>query len=126
LPDRAACFFILLWSSRFRYTFFKRGVHEASLLSNASSALLIPFAGTSPCVMFYPPSSRVVVDTVTVAMRNVHFDVMGMSRTIWDFYFGFGLLLTLYLLFAAALSWHLGSLHTASSARTLAWAFVVC
>ncbi len=66
--------------------------------------LLVLFAGTHTYGMYYPPNRRTTVDAVTFAMQNVHFEVMGLNRTIWDFYFGFGMLLTVFLLFSAFLS----------------------
>ena len=44
------------------------------------------------------------------AMKALHFDAMGSLRTYWDFYFGFGLFLTVNLLLLSALLWHLASL----------------
>ncbi len=99
---------------------------KPSLLYNAASVLLVLFAGTHTYGMYYPPTRRATVDTVTFAMRNVHFDVMGMNRTLWDFYFGFGMLLTVFLLFSAFLSWRLGSLAASPSLRPLAWSFALC
>ncbi len=99
---------------------------KPAVLYKGSSMLLVLFAGTHTYGMYYPPSRRATVDTVTFAMRNVHFDAMGFNRTIWDFYFGFGMLLTVFLLFSAFLSWQLGSQTQNSYGRPLAWAFAVC
>src|SRR5436190_16121978 len=43
-------------------------------------------------------------------MRSSHFQILGFSRTYWDFYIGFGLFVTVFLLLAAILAWQLGSL----------------
>ena len=43
-------------------------------------------------------------------MRSSHFNVPGFSRTYWDFYVGFGLQITTFLILAAILAWQLGSL----------------
>src|ERR1041385_2756135 len=43
-------------------------------------------------------------------MRSSHFRVLGFSRTYWDFYVGFGLIESVFLLLAAILAWQLGSL----------------
>jgi hypothetical protein len=61
-------------------------------------------------------------------MRSTHFDVLGFSRTYWDFYVGFGLFGTVLLLFAALLVWQLGSLpaDTLASMRFIAWALPFC
>jgi hypothetical protein len=61
-------------------------------------------------------------------MRSSHFYIMGFSRTYWDFYVGFGLLLSVYVLLAVVLAWHLGGLPPESLARMrgTAWTFALC
>ena len=44
------------------------------------------------------------------AMKSDHFPVIGMSRSYWDFYFGFGLIISVMQLFQAILLWQLGTL----------------
>jgi hypothetical protein len=62
------------------------------------------------------------------SMRSTHFDVLGSSRTYWDFYVGFGLFVTAFLLLAAVLAWQLGSLpaETLAMMRGVAWALPLC
>ena len=57
------------------------------------------------------------------AMRSAHFNVLGFSRTYWDFYVGFGLSISVYLLLAAVLAWQLGSVstQTAPLLRATSW-----
>ena len=50
------------------------------------------------------------------AMKALHFDAMGSLRTYWDFYFGFGLFLTVSLLLLSVLLWQLASLAKAEPA----------
>jgi hypothetical protein len=38
-------------------------------------------------------------------MKSHHFDAMGFSRTYWDFYYGFGLVISGYLLVQAVMLW---------------------
>ena len=61
------------------------------------------------------------------AMRSTHFYIMGFSRTYWDFYVGFGLFVSVFLLLAVVLAWQLGSLPPESLAlmRGTAWAFAL-
>ena len=61
-------------------------------------------------------------------MRTIHFDVQGFSRTYWDFYTGFGLFVTIFLLFAAFLAWQLGGLpaQTLAGMRGITWALALC
>src|SRR5258707_15446098 len=63
-----------------------------------------------------------------VSMRSTHFYIMGVSRTYWDFYVGFGLFVSVFLLLAVVLAWQLGGLPPASLAliRGTARAFAFC
>ena len=62
------------------------------------------------------------------SMRSTHFYVMGSSRTYWDFYVGFGLFVSVFLLLTVVLAWQLGGLPPESLAqmRGTAWAFAFC
>src|SRR5258708_15191831 len=51
------------------------------------------------------------------SMRSTHFYIMGFSRTYWDFYLGFGLFVSAFLLLAVVLAWQLGGLPPESLAR---------
>lgn len=59
------------------------------------------------------------------AMDNVRFSIGGKALTYGDFYRGFGLFCTAYLVFGAFLAWHLGKLATTNpqAIGTLGWAF---
>lgn len=63
-----------------------------------------------------------------VAMRSTHFVIFGFSRTYWDFYLGFGLFVTIFLLLAAILAWQLASIPAEALARlrVTAWALALC
>ena len=58
-------------------------------------------------------------------MLNVHFALRDGSFTYGGFYNGFGLSVSVYLLFAAFLAWHLGSLaaRDPKAIGMLGWAF---
>jgi hypothetical protein len=62
------------------------------------------------------------------AMQSTHFYIFGFSRTYWDFYVGFGLFVTVFLLLAVVLAWQMGGLPAETSAqiRGIAWAFPIC
>lgn len=62
------------------------------------------------------------------AIRSSRFEVFGFSRTYWDFYLGFGLFVSVFLLLAAIVAWQLGSLprQTLSLMRGTAWALALC
>ncbi len=56
--------------------------------------------------------------TVAVeAMKSNHFVLMGAQRTFWDFYFGFGLAISIFLTFEAIVFWQLGSLARQAGPR---------
>jgi hypothetical protein len=62
---------------------------------------------------------------VQQAMDNVRFSMGGKSLTYGDFYRGFGLFCTAYLLFAAFLAWHLGTMARSApqAIGALGWVF---
>ncbi len=62
------------------------------------------------------------------SMRSTHFYIMGFNRTYWDFYLGFGLFVSVFLLLAVVLAWQLGSLPPECLARMrgTAWTFALC
>ena len=50
---------------------------------------------------------------VFTAMRNYTFDVQGVTRSYWDFYRGFGFMVSVLLAFTAVLCWVLGDMSRA-------------
>ncbi len=95
------------------------------LLYRVASGLLLVFAAshTSGLLTFKADSPE--ARGVREAMNNVHFQFSGADCSYGNFYIGFGLLFTAYLLFSAFLAWHLGGLarKTPQTIRTLAWSF---
>jgi len=61
-------------------------------------------------------------------LRSTHFDVQGLNRTYWDFYTGFGLFVTVLLVFIAVLSWQLGGLPKESllALPVVTWGLAAC
>ena len=61
-------------------------------------------------------------------IQSSHFKVLGFTRTYWDFYVGFGLLVSVFLLLAAIFAWQLSNLpaETLRRVRSSAWALSVC
>src|SRR5260370_35602894 len=62
------------------------------------------------------------------SVQSTHFYIMGFSRTYWDFYVGFGLFVSVFLLLAVVLAWQLGGLPAQSFAllRGTKGAFALC
>jgi hypothetical protein len=91
-------------------------------LYRAASVLFIVFAAghTFGFLNFKPPTAEGVA--VRDAMNNVHF---GANLSYGALYAGFGLYVTLYLLFSAFLAWHLGRLASRlpQAIGALGWAF---
>jgi len=100
---------------------------RASLLYRIASVLLVLFAaGHTLAFRQVDPSWR--ADAVVESMKATHFQVQGMSRTYWGFFTGFGLFVSVLLVFAAVLSWQLGGmpreiLRTIPMTR---WGFGLC
>lgn len=73
--------------------------------------------------VFGKPVSAVAAKTVVV-MRANHFPVMGLDRTYWDFYLGFGLSITIFLLMEGIVFALLGNMAAQSvNVRPLAAVF---
>jgi hypothetical protein len=51
-------------------------------------------------------------DGVVAAMKDVHVLASGYDCTWYGFYRGFGIFVTVYFLFSAALAWHVGGMRT--------------
>ena len=96
---------------------------KATLLFRIAAVLLLLFATghTIGFLSFTPPTPEGVA--VRDAMKNVHFQVRNNSLSYGGFYRGFGLFVTVYLLFAAFLAWQLGSLAVKypQAVRPLGW-----
>lgn len=99
---------------------------KATLLYRIASVLLILFAvgHTFGFMKFQAPTAE--GRAVWESMNNVHFQVGRTDATYARFYLGFGLFATLYLLFAAFLAWHLGTLarSTPQAIGALGWVFL--
>ena len=100
---------------------------KASLLYRTASVLLILFA-LGHTLGFRRVDPRWKLDSIIAALRSTHFEVQGLNRTYWDFYVGFGLFVTILLLFTAILTWQLGGLPKdhLSDMRLVAWSLAAC
>ena len=98
---------------------------KASLFYRIAAVLLLLFdAGHTSGFPWSDPEWRVDIS----AMRSTHFQIMGFSRTYWDFYVGFGLFVSVLLLLAVVLAWQLGRVSPESLTlmRGTAWTFALC
>src|ERR1035437_6652081 len=106
---------------------FGRQYVKAPILYRITSFLLVLFPAGHP-FGFRQNNPECGADAVRGLMRSVHFDAQGFTRTYWDFFSAFGLLFSVFLLFAAVLAWLLGGLPTETLARvrSIAWALAIC
>ena len=100
---------------------------KVSFLYRTASVLLLLWAA-GHTIGFRQIDPAWHVDSLVDSMKSVHFDANGSIRTYWDFFVGFGLFVSVLLLFAAIVAWQLGSLPTETLARmrAVAWGFVIC
>ena len=86
--------------------------------------VLLAAAHTIGFQRFVPPTAEGVA--VRDAMFNTHFALHGGTFTYGGFYIGFGLSVGIYMLFAAFLAWHLGSLAKRDPSAIGALGVVFC
>ena len=80
---------------------------KAILLFRISAVLIVLFAAGHTVGFWQLDPSWGITDAVTT-LKTSRFETQGFTRTFWDFYVGFGLLGTLFLLLSAFLAWYLG------------------
>lgn len=100
---------------------------RASLFYRISSVLLLLFA-FGHTIGFRKADPRWRADTVVSGMQSVSFDVQSFNRTYWDFFTGFGLFVSVFLVFAAVLAWQFGSMppERLSAIPVERWSFAMC
>jgi hypothetical protein len=100
---------------------------KASWLYRTASILLLLFAA-GHTLGFRQIDSKWGVDSLVQSMKSIHFNANGSDRTYWDFFVGFGLFVTVLMLFSSIVAWQLGGLPagTLAQVRIVAWGFVVC
>jgi hypothetical protein len=100
---------------------------KARILYRISSVLLVLFAA-GHTFGFRQNNPEWGADAVLAVMRSVHFNAEGFNRTYWDFFTAFGLFFSVFLLFAAVLTWLLAALpaEILMRVRSIAWALAIC
>jgi len=100
---------------------------SASLLYQICSGLLVLFA-LGHTIGFRRVDPRWGADTVVNGMRTVTFPVQGFNRSYWDFFSGFGLFVSVFLVFSAVLAWQLGAMspERLSEIPVVRWSFAIC
>ena len=88
----------------------------STLLRIAAVITFLYFAGHTAGIPWTPgegPADAAVIE----AMKSDHFPVFGVSRSYWDFYFGFGVTISVVLLAQAVILWQLAALAKTDGAR---------
>ncbi len=100
---------------------------KVSLVYRTASVLTLLFA-VGHTRGFTKIDPRWGIEPLIANMRNTQFRVQGFNRTYWDLYVGFGLLVSLFLVFAAVLAWQLGRLTPESLqlVKGLRWSLALC
>ena len=82
----------------------------------ASVVTLLYFAGHTagmPWTPYTDPEALAIIE----AMKNRSFEAEGLKGTYWDFYFGFGINISLFLFVQAAVLWQVASLAKTDAIR---------
>jgi hypothetical protein len=100
---------------------------KAKIYYRIAAVLLLLFA-VAHTLGFRQTDPTWRVDSLVASMQSIHFNVQGFSRTYWDFFVGFGLFVSVFLLFSAVLAWQLSRLpaETLPQMRAVAWTFAIC
>lgn len=93
----------------------------------ATYLLLVFCVGHTGGGMLAQKSMGPAADAVFAAMKSVHFDFNGADVTWYGFWFGFGLMVSAYIVFSAVLAWQLDKIPAERwhDASTIAWALIV-
>jgi hypothetical protein len=91
------------------------------------AAVLLAIFAVGHTLGFRRVDPRWDADAVVRSMETVRFPVQGFRRTYWDLYVGFGLFVTILLLFSAILAWELGrtSPELVRALPLVRWTFAV-
>lgn len=89
---------------------------RATLLLRIASGVALLFAAGHASGAFDSWSPKGETEVLT-AMRSFRFDTMGVERSYWHFYFGFGLFIAVLLTLEAVLLWQIASLAKGEPAR---------
>ena len=81
----------------------------STLLRIAAVLMFLYFAGHTSGAPWTPGEGPPDIAVVN-AMKSDHFPVIGVSRSYWDFYFGYGLEAAFFCLLEAVLFWQLATI----------------
>lgn len=87
---------------------------NTTLLLRIASVIALLFAVGHTMGSPWTPGPASVVEV----MKSVSFDAMGANRSYWEFYFGFGVTISVYMFAQTALLWLLATLAKTQPAAT--------
>jgi hypothetical protein len=92
----------------------------------AAYLLVVFFLGHTGGGMLAQQNMGVAADVVFTSMKVVHFHFNGADATWYGFWFGFGIMVSVFVLFSAVLAWQLDKIRPEQwpSVAVIAWAFV--
>jgi hypothetical protein len=93
------------------------GSSRARLWLRVTSGLFAFFTFGHTMGMLNTTSRGPAEDALLATMRAVRFPIMGVTRSHWDFYQGFGFTVTILQALMAVLCWQLGSLSATNPAQ---------
>ncbi len=83
----------------------------------AAAVLTLLYCAGHTMGMPWTPYTDPEATSVLEAMKGHSFEAEGFKGTYWDLYFGFGLIISVYLLVQAVVLWQVASLAKADAAR---------
>jgi hypothetical protein len=90
---------------------------KPSVLLRIAAAINLLYFAAHTAGMPWTPARGPAELAVLEAMRTHSFEAEGFPRTYWDFYFGFGVAISGFLLVQAVALWQLASLAKSDAAR---------
>lgn len=100
---------------------------RTSILYRIAAVLILLFA-IGHTMGFQKTDPKWGVDASLDSLRSIRFETQGFTRSYLDFFVGFGLFASVFLVFAAVFAWQLGGLtpQTLALMRGSAWSLAVC
>jgi len=90
---------------------------KTTTLLRISSILSLLFWAGHTLGRPWTPAKAADAQAVVQSMKALSFDAMGSSRSYWDFYYGFGVSISVYMLAQALVLWLMASMARTDAAR---------
>jgi hypothetical protein len=90
---------------------------NATLLLRIAAVIALLYCAGHTVGAPWTPAAGPGEQPLLEAMKSHSFETEGFRRTYWDFYLGFGIIISAFLLLQAVVLWQLGSLARTDAAR---------